>query len=79
MKKVRKHEESDMRAEYDFSKAVPNPHAARLKRGTNVVLIEPELFMAFPSEAAVNDALRLLLKAGAQAVKGKIQRQAKAS
>jgi hypothetical protein len=47
--------------------------------GSNLLLIEPELFMAFPSEEAVNAALRILLKAGAQAVKVKPHKQAKAS
>lgn len=79
MKKAVKIDADEMRAEYDFSKGVRNPYAARFAKGSNLVLIEPELFKAFPSEEAVNQALRILLKAGAQAVKGKAQKQAKAS
>ncbi len=79
MKKAVKIDADEMRAEYDFSKGVRNPYAARFAKGSNLVLIEPELFKAFPSEEAVNQALRILLKAGAQAVKSKSQKQAKAS
>ena len=79
MKKAVKIDADEMRAEYDFSKGVRNPYAARFAKGSNLVLIDPELFKAFPSEEAVNQALRILLKAGAQAVKGKPHKQAKAS
>jgi hypothetical protein len=72
-------EADEMRAEYDFSKGVRNPYAGRYAKGSNLVLIDPELFMAFPSEEAVNTALRILLKAGAQAVKVKPHKQVKAS
>ncbi|WP_213807672.1 hypothetical protein [Granulicella sp. dw_53] len=69
----------EMRAEYKLSGGVKNPYAERFARGTNLVLIEPDLFEVFPSSEAVNRALRILAKAGAQAVKGKTQRAAKAS
>jgi hypothetical protein len=79
MKKAVKIDADEMRAEYDFSKGVRNPYAARYAKKSNLVLIDPELFMAFPSEEAVNTALRILLKAGTQAVKAKPHKQAKAS
>ena len=68
-----------MRAEYDLSGGVKNPYAARFAKGTNFVLIEPELFGVFPSGKAVNAALRILLKAGTQAVKAKPHKQVKVS
>jgi hypothetical protein len=56
----------EMRPEYDFSKAVRNPYAARARAGgttdLHVVTIEPELFEKFPSSEAVNEALRAVLK-----------------
>ena len=61
----------EMRAEYDFSRGIKNPYAAKCAKGSNLVPIEPELFMAFPREREVNAALRLLLGAGTQAVKAK--------
>jgi len=64
MKKRGKAEDGEMRAEYDFSTARRNPYAERANMQTNIVVIEPELYKAFPSAEAVNEALRLVLKAG---------------
>ena len=47
-----------MRAEYDFSKAVRGITAARYARGTNVVLLDPDVAEAFPDTQSVNEALR---------------------
>jgi len=77
--KKKKADDFEMRPEYTLAGGVQNPYAARFHRGTNLVLIDPEVFVAFPGAEEVNSALRLLLKAGAQAVKGKAQRQSKAS
>jgi hypothetical protein len=55
----------DMRAEYDFdySKAVRGKYYRRLlKEGANVVALDPDVAKAFRSSAAVNEALRSLLK-----------------
>ncbi len=49
-----------MRPEYDFSDAVRGVTAARYARGTNVVVIDPEVLDVFPDGASVNDALRAL-------------------
>jgi hypothetical protein len=60
----------EMRAEYDFdySKAVRGKYYKRLlKEGSNVVVLEPDIAKAFPDSAAVNDALRVVLKAGESA------------
>ena len=77
--KKKKVESDEMRAEYELSGGVKNPYAARFARGTNLVLIEPDLLATCPSAKEVNNALRVLVKAGTQAVKNKPQRQAKAS
>lgn len=55
----------EMRAEYDFdySKAVRGKYDRRLlKEGANVVVLEPDVAKAFRSSAAVNEALRSLLR-----------------
>src|SRR5712691_7690768 len=55
----------NMRAEYDFdySKAVRGKYYRRLlKEGANVVVLEPDVAKAFRSSAAVNEALRSLLR-----------------
>ena len=65
MKKARKPaaDRDTMRPEYDFSKGVRSKYAARLRRGTNVVLLDPDVAAAFGSAKAVNRALRALLEA----------------
>jgi len=55
----------DMRAEYefDYSKAVRGKYYRRLlKEGANVVVLDPDVAKAFRSSAAVNEALRSLLR-----------------
>jgi len=51
-----------MRDEYDFSKGVRGKYAKRYAEGTNVVLIEPDVAKEFPDAAAVNEALRQILR-----------------
>lgn len=68
-----------MREQYDFSKAKRGVHAAKYAAGVQiivdgqeivpaVVVLEPDVSAAFPDSQAVNEALRLLIKAakGAQ-------------
>ena len=52
-----------MRTEYDFSKAARGKYAARANAASNVVLLETDVATAFPNSAAVNAALRTLIKA----------------
>jgi hypothetical protein len=57
-----------VRVEYDFSKGVRGKYRKRLlKEGTNVVVLEPDIAKAFPTSDAVDDALRVVLKAGKSA------------
>ncbi len=56
----------ELRPEYDLSQlkgGVRGKYFTRATTGTNLVLIEPDLARAFPDEASVNGALRLLLSA----------------
>jgi len=56
----------DLRPEYDLRKflkhGVRGKYYRRYHEGTNVVLLQPDVAKAFPNEAAVNDALRLVIK-----------------
>ena len=55
----------DMRPEYDFdyATAVRGKYYRRLlKEGANVVVLDPDVAKAFRSSAAVNEALRSLLR-----------------
>lgn len=56
----------DLRPEYDFATmkgGVRGKYVRRYRAGTNLVLLEPEVAAAFPSDAAVNEALRAVLRA----------------
>ena len=65
MKKIvkqRNHEE--MKPEYDFASmkgGVRGKHYREYRNGTNVVLLQPDVAEAFPTEGAVNEALRGIL------------------
>jgi hypothetical protein len=51
----------ETRPEYDFSGGVRGKYVDRYRKGTNVVLLDPEVAAAFPDSTSVNDALRALL------------------
>jgi hypothetical protein len=51
-----------MRDQYDFGKGVRGKYAKRCQQGTNVVLLDPDVAKEFPDAAAVNKALRDLLR-----------------
>ncbi len=67
-KRIPKKNSDDMRAEYDFSHGVRGKYAQRFGKGTNLIAIDPELRSVFPDSRAVNDALRILVRAGQSAV-----------
>lgn len=48
------------RPNLDFSKGVRGKHVDRMREGTNLVLIAPDLVEAFPDSESVNQALRSL-------------------
>ena len=64
MKKTTHTLTNDLRPEYDFASmkgGVRGKYAGRARAGTNIVLIEPEVTGAFPTEQAVNEALKGVL------------------
>ena len=73
MSKATRSADDDLRPEYDFASmkgGVRGKYVARLRKGSNLVLLEPEVAAAFPSAEAVNEALRGVLNT-ARAVRGK--------
>ena len=52
------HPDPDIRPEYDFSGGVRGKYAARYARGTNVVVLDPDVAAAYPTAEVVNQALR---------------------
>ena len=57
--------EDELRPEYDFSQlggGVKGKYIERYRAGTNIVRLDADVARAFPTEEAVNDALRLLMQ-----------------
>ena len=52
----------DMQPEYDFSGGVRGKHHQAYAQGTNIVLLDADVAEVFKDSAAVNEALRLLLR-----------------
>jgi len=73
MSKANRPEDDDLRPEYDFASmkgGVRGKYVARLRKRSNLVLLDPEVAAAFPSAEAVNEALRGVLNT-TRAVRGK--------
>ena len=68
-KTTRKKHGTDMRAEYDFSQGVRGKYAKRYAKGTNAVLLSPDVAAAFPDSESVNNALRGLVEIARKSVK----------
>lgn len=61
-----KRDDYELRDEYDLSKMTILPKGRfdpKRRIGKNVIVLDPDIARAFPSDKAVNEALRLLLKA----------------
>jgi len=66
MKKASSKQVDDLRPEYDFSSlkgGVRGKYYRRFQAGTNIVRLEPELARVFPTDDAVNEALRTVVRA----------------
>ena len=66
MKKASRKQDDELRPEYDFSSlkgGVRGKYYRRFQAGTNIVRLEPELAKAFPTDDAVNEALRTVVRA----------------
>lgn len=54
------------RSEYDLEALLPGgiqgKYVERYRKGTNLVLLEPDIAKAFPTQEAVNHALRLVME-----------------
>jgi len=73
MSKANRADDDDLKPEYDLGAmkgGVRGKYVARLRKGSNLVLLDPEVAAAFPSAEAVNEALRGVLNTTI-AVRGK--------
>lgn len=55
--------ERELLPEYDFSAGIRGKYVGRVAKGSNVVVLDPDVQKMFPDSAAVNAALRALGKA----------------
>jgi len=77
MKKGRKPVSDTMPREYDFASmkgGVRGKYVKRLRAGSNLVLLEPDVAAAFRTDAAVNRALRAALEAASAVTPGSRRR-----
>ncbi len=68
--------DDELRDEYDFSQLEGGERGKYLERyreGTNLVLLAPDVAEAFPTEQAVNEALRLLIKVAKTQVSAEVK------
>jgi hypothetical protein len=58
--------DDELRSDYDLREllkgGVRGKYVTRYRAGTNLVLLDPDVAKAFPDEAAVNEALRLVIQ-----------------
>ncbi len=65
MKKGSRKTTDELRPEYkrsDFGTLVRGKYVARVSEASNIVVLEPQVALAFPNDRAVNQALRGLLR-----------------
>ena len=61
---MKKAKPDELRPEYhleDFGRGIRGKYSKVYRSGTNLVLLKPDVAAAFPTEKAVNDALRSLI------------------
>lgn len=65
-KKVTEEKNDDLRPEYELGEllkgGVQGKYVQRFQEGTNIVLLDGDVAQAFPTDEAVNEALRLVIK-----------------
>jgi hypothetical protein len=62
---MKKAKSDELRPEYhreDLGRGVRGKYFESYRKGTNLVLLSPDVARAFPTEEAVNDALRSLIE-----------------
>ena len=70
-KKTKKIAVDELRSDYkrsDFGPLVRGKYVERLRRSSNVVVLDPEIAGLFPNAAAVNAALRSLAEIAKRAI-----------
>jgi hypothetical protein len=76
-RKVNATSTDDMRPEYDFRGGVRGKFYKEYMKGTNVVLLDPDVAEVFPDSRAVNEALRVLAQVAKRQARNKPNKKAK--
>jgi hypothetical protein len=74
---IKKQDDYELKEEYDLSKMTILPKGRfdpRRRIGNNIIVLEPDVAKAFPNDEAVNEALRLLLKASKLSHRSQVNR-----
>jgi len=74
---IKKQDDYELKEEYDLSKMTILPKGRfdpKHRIGNNVIVLEPDVAKAFPDDEAVNEALRLILKAGKRSHHAQVNR-----
>ena len=70
----------ELRAEYDFrnmSGGVRGKYVRQFREGSNLALLDADTAKAFPSDRAVNEALRIVMTTASRRVRTTSRRQSK--
>ena len=70
-RKVSPRSSDDMRPEYDFTGGVRGRFYKEYVKGTNVVILDPDVAEVFPDSRTVNEALRALAQVAKRHAKNK--------
>ena len=54
----KKNQDAEMLEEYDFSSGVRGKYVRRYKKGSNVIVLDPDVAKVFPDKESVNQSLR---------------------
>ena len=68
-RKAKSNPPDEMRPEYDFTGGVRGKFYKEYMKGTNVILLDPDVAEVFPDADAVNAALRVLAQVAKRQVK----------
>ena len=69
MKKSGKRKGDELRREYDFASmpgGIRGKYVQRYRQGTNLALLDRDVAEVFPNDEAVNETLRVVMKAAAR-------------
>ncbi len=71
MRNPNKTDDFDMKAEYDFSRGIRGKYYKKFAKGTNVVVLDPDVAKVFRSSEQVNEILRTISRIAKRTARAK--------